>query len=526
MENNRNNRNFSSQDNRSNSSEDYLIRASSAVEAGDKTLGIHLYMAAFERAKNENLVPGEKALEGMETAWMLAVDTGQRSLAEYIFEKLEPFWSAEEMARHADQLQKLALDKLEEFGLSREALEDMAELVNQDIIGLPPDLLCHFEEAGELSDVVENEARGAEAVDSEHSELPSSESELSESPTSSDSSVAPSASRAIEFPQIIIPPKKIKDKTEKQAVQAPVRFDYDAIFGFDSAIKEMGKLGIGKDRDPEFRNFVKMLNIRHGLSQMPGVGTLVFRSPSREDANCFMVATVGEMKLPAIRMRLDHNPQGQPVLCVMASADFKARLTNLSRIGFTSPTVLILEDLDQWDLPLTEGSFNSPSDIFQVQISRGAREALTLVHSALESPEVTVFISASHPEEIEDLLLDGIEHYRVVDIDLPSAEERRAVWRAAQSAHPSLRGLDVSQMVEFSATMSRFEIFAVITEAVEHAYRVSLEKGSFSAVHTGDIVSRLSNFQPLDSSEYQEMEDLVVSDFKKSLDSIDDLLEE
>ncbi len=410
--------------------------------------------------------------------------------------------------------------------MSREALEDMAELVNQDIMGLAPDVLCHFEEADGLSEALENEARGVEAADSEHSELSSSESKFSESQADSASPVASPVSHTIEFPQIIIPRKQQKSKKEEQATQVSVRFDYDAIFGFDSVIKEMGKLGIGKDRDPEFRNFVKMLNIRHGLSQMPGVGTLVFRSPSREDANCFMVATVGEMKLPAIRMRLDQNPQGQPILCVMASADFKARLTNLSRVGFTSPTVLILEDLDQWNLPLMDGSFNSPSDIFQVQISRGAREALALVHSAIESPEVTVFISASHPEEIEELLLDGIEHYRVVDIDLPSAEERRAVWRAAQSAHPSLRGLDVSQMVEFSATMSRFEIFAVITEAVEHAYRVSLEKGRFSAVHTGDIVSRLSNFQPLDSSEYQEMEDLVVSDFKKSLESIDELLEE
>ena len=57
MENNINNRNVPSRDNRSNSSEDYLMRASSAVDAGDKTLGIHLYMAAFERAKHENLVP-------------------------------------------------------------------------------------------------------------------------------------------------------------------------------------------------------------------------------------------------------------------------------------------------------------------------------------------------------------------------------------------------------------------------------------------------------------------------------------
>ena len=72
--------------------------------------------------------------------------------------------------------------------------------------------------------------------------------------------------------------------------------------------------------------------------------------------------------------------------------------------------------------------------------------------------------------------------------------------------------------------MSRFDIFAVCAESVEHAYRKSLEEERFVAVHTDDIVARLSNFQPLDSPEYQEMEDLVVRDFRKTIDSIDDLL--
>lgn len=521
MENNINNRNVPSRDNRSNSSEDYLMCASSAVDAGDKTLGIHLYMAAFERAKNENLVPSDKALEGMEKAWMLAVDTGQRSLAEYIFEKLEPFWSAEEMARHADQLQKLALDKLEEFGLSREALEDMAEMVNQDILGITPDVLCRFEETDDFS----NESEQVDEVsDAPSDALNASVDATSKNEAPKIASFNVPAPHAIELPQIIVPSRKEKSKKKEKEAHGSVRFNYDSIAGFDSVIEQMGKLGIGKDRDPEFRKFVAMLNTRHGLSQAPGVGTLIFRSPSREDANYFMVATVGEMKIPAIRMRLDQNAQGQPVLCVMASADFKTRITNLSRIGFTSPTVLILEDLDLWNLPFNEYSFEDPKDIFQAQMSRGAREAISLIRSAVESPEVTVFISASDPEEIEDFFLEGIEHHRIVDIDLPNEQERKAVWRSAQSAHPSLRGLDVTQMVEFSASMSRFEIFAVCAESVEHAYRKSLEEERFVAVHTDDIVARLSNFQPLDSPEYQEMEDLVVRDFRKTIDSIDDLL--
>ena len=58
-------RNAPYQDNRSNSSSDYLRRAAIAVNAGDKILGVHLYLAAFERALAENIVPSNEVLEGM-----------------------------------------------------------------------------------------------------------------------------------------------------------------------------------------------------------------------------------------------------------------------------------------------------------------------------------------------------------------------------------------------------------------------------------------------------------------------------
>ena len=68
-------------------------------------------------------MPGEEVLEGMSKAWDLAIKTKQRSLAEYIFEKLEPYWDSNEVSRHADELQRLAFDKLEEYGFDRDAIE-------------------------------------------------------------------------------------------------------------------------------------------------------------------------------------------------------------------------------------------------------------------------------------------------------------------------------------------------------------------------------------------------------------------
>ena len=506
------------QDNRSNSSKDYLQRAARAVDMGDKTLGIHLYLAAFERAVHENLLPSNDSLEGMEIAWKLAVDTRQRSLAEYIFEKLEPFWTPEEMASHADELQRLALDKLEEFGLTREAIEDMAEMVNQDLLGITPDVLCHFED---MEAMAQDKKENTDELNSS-SEAPISSHQEAETHESASSDVSPKNNTpSFEMPHLIFSKSQKKQVKEKEA-PAPVRFDYRSISGFESVIEKMGKLGIGKSRDRQFQDFISMLNVRHGLSQMPSTGTLIFSSEAREDANYFMVATVGEMGLPAVRMRMETNMQGQPVLFVMASADMRQRLSSVSRAGFNLPAILILEDLDLWDLPLFDYTSDEQPGFIQMQMSRGAREALALIQTALDTPEVTVFISAAHPEHIDERFSEALGIHRIIPIALPNDQERKSVWRAAQQAHPSLRGLDVLEMVKYSKGLSRFDIFAVTTEAVEYAYRESVASGEFRAVATSDILLRLSNFFPLESQEYQNMEDVVVKEFSRT--NFDDLL--
>ena len=190
---------------------------------------------------------------------------------------------------------------------------------------------------------------------------------------------------------------------------------------------------------------------------------------------------------------------------------------------------MILEDLDLWDLPTfdpqTEG--NPVQNLLQMQLSRGAREALALIQTALESPEATVLISASEPSDIEPFFWELIgPQYRTINVELPDVEERRAIWREIQSQHPSTRGLDVARMVELSHNLSRFEILAIAGEAVEEAYRESIAKNRFCAVSTGALVTRLANFQPLDSDEYRCMEDLAVEELRRSTSDFDDLLED
>lgn len=579
---------FQDQNAHSNSSQAYLQRAASAVEEGDIVLGIHLYLAAYERALRENRIPSEAVLEGMAKAWDLAIRAKQRSLAEHIFEKLEAFWTPEELARHAQELQELAFDKLEEYGIDRSLVEDMADMVSQDLMDATDDVLYRYDgdvvdntalplkssvKDGEPSSKAENDklneaskkgsvSFGAEqkaanqGSQSKPSDDPASVSKEKDLAALNSTALTSSSSEernggvhnednagvdkgALEIESAVIPSDSLlaaafaqltnlaTGAASKETQEAPQQqFNYRNLVGFDKAIASMAKLGVGRAKDPEFAQFLEMLNFRHGMPGMPGLGTLIFRSPAREDANCFMVATVGELGLPAVRMRLDRNAMGQVVLCVMASPNFKARLSGVSRSGFDSPTVVVLEDLDLWDLPFFDGSFDDVQSLLTIQLSRGAREALALVQAALTSPEATVLISASEPSEIDPFFWDLIGDHRFVDIDLPDEDERRKIWLSEQSQHPSMRGLNRGQLVDFSRGLSRFEIYAISNESVEEAYRESVAQNTFCAVETDKVLMRLSNFQPLESEEYKRMEDLAVDHFRKELANIDDLLEE
>lgn len=517
------------QDNRSNSSAAYLQRAASAVEAGDNILGIHLYLAAYERALCEGFVPSNEAMAGMEKAWDLAVATKQRALAEYIFEKLENYWPDDEMARHADELQRMAFDKLEEYGFDRDSVEDMAEMINEEMLGGPADVLAHFQENEaelEQADVEGHLSQLMGMIQSAAEEVLNTEKAPESDVANTQASLAPAGQAPVEeAPQAPSAVHVFAAGKNAQQTSVQERFDYSSLVGFGRATDYMKELGVGLADDPDFAQFVAQLNLRHGLPAMPPLGTLMFSCPAREDANYFMVATVGELRMPAIRMRLDQNAQGQAVLCVMASPDFKMKLQNLARTGFAGPTAVILEDLDLWDLPVFDSQPEDFQGFVQMQLSRGAREALALIQSAVDNPEVTLLVSAADPDDIDGYFLDMIGQHRIISIDLPNAEERREVWRANQTQHPSLRGMDVSQLVDFSRSLSRYEIFAIANEVVEDAYRDSVAAHQFRAVKTDDMLARLANFQELESDEYQRMEDIVVDHFRRETHNFDDLLE-
>lgn len=536
----------------------YLRRAVKACAAGDEELGLHLYLAAYEKGTRENGGADADAAFALRKAWVLAVKLKERSLAEYIFEKLEPLMDPNELAVCAGQLQSMALEKLEEFGLSREELQEMTDMISQDFLGLGgPARLMKVEHltlpsasaakrhakpaAPSVEPKPEADAAPAPEAASDaapvHADAPAASAEASsdaaEEPVESASASEPPADPAeadgsaalvtLDAQPDDAAGKMAAEADESAVISSLENITYKDLAGFDRTIKTMRDFGIGMQDDPEFQGLVTLLNYRHGLERMPAADSFLFRSPAREDAHRFMTATLGEIGLPAIRMHMEENLQGAPVLCVMAQADNHPRL-NSARNAFEGPGVLMLEDLDLWEAPVVDADDDLGGFVYAT-LSRGAREAINLIRSAVENPDVFVIASASDGRAIDGFFYDLLEPLTVVDIDYPDEDERRAIWLDILHDHPSMRGINLDDLVEFSAGMPRYDLYMAAREAIEDAYKTSLMHRNYVPVTTDNLFEKLAAYQPLDSKEYHALENAVVREFSRGLDgSIDDLL--
>ncbi len=461
--------------------ENYLTRAVAACEAGDARLGLHLYLAAFEQASEESDVPSEDAIMGLKQAWRVACSTKERALAEYIFERLEPYLSNDEVQACVEELQMLAMERLEGIGLSGDDMSEVAEAVSDDFMEM-------------MGPVFAAIGRG---------ETPS----LGQAAAALAGPVASSGAPA----------------AQEEGAPEPIDiFSYANLSGYGSAVERMRSLGVGLAGTPEFDDFVAMLNARHGLDAMPVVDSILFCSPAREDASRFMLATVGELGLPAIRMRMEETFQGVPMLCVSAQATDAEKLAGL-RQGFAGPGVLVLEDLDLWGSPVAEAA-DDMAGFLMAAMSRGAREAVNLIRQAVENPEVYVLASASSAEAIDPYFMDLLYPVTCIDIDYPNEEERADIWMDIARQHPSMRSVARDELVRLSPHLPRYDIYMAAREAIEEAYKQGLVARRYIPVSRENLFDKLAAYHPLDSAEYAELEKLVVSDFSASLGDLDDLV--
>ena len=621
----------------------YLNKAAEACAAGDLLLGMHLYLAAYELAAADNSVPATIEVTALREAWHLACDLKERSMAEYVFEKLEPYLTGAEIAECAMQLQELALDRLEQYGFSREDLEDMAQSISQDLLGdsahvvkvesvsipsIPnmdmfgvpstaieatvvqgaapaetpaaaeakaadaapeppesasagqdPDLqlpkptkkehvgigrpdMSSFNpydeyktssvgtsyhaatvegsgayvftrdedratelERAQKATAEEQAAAGKQAV--AEAQAAAEEATSVEAASPADSAIDGAAAAALAKAAASIAPAAVPAEDMPSMPDLPDQdtgmLTYHNLAGYSEAIAVMRDMGIGLQNDPGFIGFVNMMNSRHGLDRMPTIDTLMFRAPVIEDASRFAEATIGELGLPMLRMEMEEGVGGAPVLCVSTQGNNRPRM-NHAHNRFEGPGVLVIENLDTWSMPEMPENPEGIAGFLMANISRGAREAVNLIRSAVEDPNVFVLVTASTMADPDPFFYELLEPITIIDIGLPNEEERSSVWADIARQHPSVRDIDRGDLLRYSEGLSRYDMYMAAREAVEDAYKLGLVQRSYVPVTPQNIFDKLAACQPLDSEQYRALEQAVVDEFRNDLDHLEDLL--
>lgn len=474
---------------------DFYSKASVAEHAGDKLTAVNLYLAAYELAKNVNEDALQNSLVGVKKAWSLVLEMKNRPLAEHIFEIFSKHLPENVLADYSDDLHNLMLDKLEGLGLPMNQLANDENA--KDALGKMKNLISS------LNDEIQN-------VDTDKSD-----NKLAENKNN------------IQNTQ---PAKPASNKAEDDKDSYFVRREvnkYKNLVGYDNAIAYMKQKGIvsSGERD-QYKQLIDRLNKEHGLNRISFSKTLIFQSPSREDANIFMEATAAEIGMPCIQMHMDDNIHGSSVLCMMAPADSNFKL-NPGRTGFNGKGILMLEDIDTWDFPEPSdfGGDDGIASIFSAQMSRGVAEVVNLIEIALEDPNILVVATVGGQVSDGELrkLFTGCEFIKIW-IDYPTDQERAAIWSRLAKDHPSLRAFSIQKLVNYSRNMSRYDIEVAVHEALEDAYRQGLKKRQYIPLSILNIVEKLADHQPLDSTEYKTLENVALEDFKKDLGNINDLL--
>lgn len=465
----------------------FVKQAQEARTQGNSQMAAHLYMAAFDAGRQEGQ-PTQSALRSIREAWNLACTVKDRSLAEHVFQKMEPYLSPVEVGECGKKLQDLAFSHLEQLGLDREQLEDFARALEDD-----------FEENGIPEGVFGGPGFAGVAFP-----LPSAAAaqEGAEAPAEADGPAA----EAKPGPQVVPP------------------LNFSSLVGYDDAVFAARNFGIGRQDEPEFNELLQLLNERHGLERPPALDSLVIRAEAREDASRFAQAVAGEMGLPQIRMRLEENMLGYTVLSLAILGAPKANPSKLGTV-LERGGVLVLEDLDLWEPPAVD-SFEDLGGLIRASVGKGAREAMALIRQAVENPSVLVVATSCLDSSVDAFFVDLLTPFTVLDISLPTAAERADIWAELAREHPSLRSIDCGQLVRLSNGMPRYDMHMAAREAIEEAYKMGMAQGEYVAVSADNLFDKLAAYQPLGSKEYLELEENVIARFREGLANLEDFLDE
>jgi hypothetical protein len=493
----------------------YLEAAQTALMSGQSRLAIHLFRAAFEVESAFGPLVSRRVLEGLRKAWDLAFEMGDRSMAESIFCDLAPHNDSEQNEQATLRLQTLALDQLEDMGITEDDLENIAgvisrEMLNTDGEKLFDSLKSALEQLGVSLDE-EQASQAIQKISPTEAITPVTKNLLAkESPAKA--GLARIGKELREFSE--------RNKEEEQ--QRPL--DYRVLSGYDRVLERMRGFGFLAAGNEAYRSFVERSAAMHGVSRLSLDDTFLFFGPAREDVSLFAHATAGEIGFPILHISVDFDGQGNGTI----------KLAGPFRRGFfgsppdfmdmVTPCTVLIENIDQLQQMFDSEQQAIKRNGGRIRGTMGptGRSMQTEITGYLRGlrrkPGIVVMATSQSKDALQEPLRSLLGSIHEIEVGAPQEDERREVLLTFAGDHPSFAELDVDQIAHLSDGLSRNDLVFAAHAAVESAYRESLRSSRYHRVTMGDVLMQLAPFIDHESPLYQQLEDEAVAQLVRDLE--------
>jgi hypothetical protein len=516
----------------------YLEAAQAALMDGQPRLAIHLFRAAFEIESSFGSLVSSQTLAGLRKAWDLALELGDRSVAESIFSELAPHNSSEQNERATTRLQTLALGQLEDMGITVDDLEGIADVISQEMVDSNSDKLLDslksaLEHIGlvidddENDEATEEQTTGPLAIQRRLSAgaLALSAGRADKAPAKDSAATDSSAQESGTKTGLARIGRELREFSARgREEERQRRLDYQALSGYTQALERMKGFGFLAASDASHRLFIERSAAMHGVSQLSLDGTFLFCGPAREDVSLFAHATAGEIGSPVLHISVDLDAQGNGTIKLVGP--FKRGLFGNSPdfMDMITPCTVLIENID-----LLQEMFDNE----QQAIKRGAAtfrgmmgvparsmqaEMTGYLRALRQKPDVVIMATTQDKNALREPLRSLLGVIHEIEVAAPREDERRAVLVSFAGEHPSFAELDIDRIAQLSEGLSRNELVYAAHAAVEAAYRGSLRTGRYNRVTLGDVMMQLAPFLDQESPLYQQVEDEAVIQLARELE--------
>lgn len=493
-----------------------IEQAQQAQSAGNDSLALHLYLAAFEqlstRAGSDRPVGGDRPLRA---AWDLAMRANDRRGAESVLEKLMPYLTPAEAAGHAGILAQMAAQDLSSLGIDPSSMPDLSELANLDLESLedlvdqlPPEITNLFDVDGLLgqgggfrvkmddegpitSDAVGagsanpgDEAKALPAEDKvDDSEIVPLDPALPANPVQPmgamgspqdflNSMLSALGGGGVSFANQNMP---------QQAGEKMPAPHFADVPGFNDVKRELQALGIGINPESDLGKQAQADLLFHGIDGFTSLPSVIIRVPEGTDLTKLVHAAAGEMDVPFAQLSVSVAPGSRrresPEVAVRMRGDFAPMRPG----AMPAKGILFIDCADEWP----DG------------LAANTRRLGDYVSTMAAQPGVAVVLTCSQDKmPPRDLLQRLGDEVHVIVALAPQVAERYDAWTRIAEVHPSAKGIDVGLLAMVTDGMLTDTFELAVRDAATDAWRLGLAEGRRQEVSTIDVLGKLADYAP------------------------------